>query len=129
MEENRNPSSEGQLFHTAFRGFSRADVVSYIERLTAQHRQEREDAALRITFDRNIRWRQSMLDLREGDEGEPLLDEGQVLMEIKLPEAAPLWLARMLSELKLFPVSFSKYGSCYKRHILDDYIKEVVLHV
>ena len=48
MEENRNPSSEGQLFHTVFRGFSRADVVSYIERLTAQHRQEREDAALRI---------------------------------------------------------------------------------
>ena len=89
----------------------------------------KEDAELRITFDRNIRWRQSMLDLREGDGGEPLLDEGQVLMEIKLPEAAPLWLARMLSELKLFPVSFSKYGSCYKRHILDDYIKEVVLHV
>ena len=89
----------------------------------------REDAELRITFDRNIRWRKTMLDLREGDGGEPLLDEGQVLMEIKLPEAAPMWLARMLSELQLFPVSFSKYGSCYKRHILDDYIKEVVLHV
>ena len=69
------------------------------------------------------------LDLRAGSDGEPLLEDGQVLMEIKIPDAAPLWLARMLSELKLFPTNFSKYGVCYKEHILDDYIKEVVFHV
>ncbi len=89
----------------------------------------KEDPELRITFDRNIRWRQTELDLRAGDQGEPLLEDGQVLMEIKIPGAAPLWLARMLSELKLYPTSFSKYGSCYKRFILDEYIKGVVLHV
>lgn len=88
----------------------------------------KEDAELRITFDKDIRWRQTELDLRAGSRGEPLLPDGQVLMEIKIPEAAPLWLAHMLSELSLFPVSFSKYGVCYKEHILDDYIKEVVFN-
>lgn len=89
----------------------------------------KEDPELRITFDRNIRWRQTALDLRAGSDGKPLLEDGQVLMEIKIPEAAPLWLARMLSERSLFPTNFSKYGVCYKEHILDDYIKEVVFHV
>ena len=51
-----------------------------------------------------------------------LLPPGELLMEIKTPTAAPLWLARALSELQIFPVSFSKYGTCYKEHILHEYI-------
>ena len=35
-------------------------------------------------------------------------------MEIKLPGAAPLWLARLLSENDIFPTSFSKYGAAYQ---------------
>lgn len=83
---------------------------------------DREAPELRITFDRNIRWRETELDLCAGDRGEPLLAPGQVLMEIKTPEAAPLWLAHLLSELSLFPTSFSKYGTCYRDHILNEYI-------
>ena len=82
----------------------------------------REDEELRITFDRNIRWREEDLDLCAGDGGEPLLPPGEVLMEIKTPLAAPLWLAHTLSELQIFPVTFSKYGACYKDHILQEYI-------
>jgi len=37
-----------------------------------------------------------------------------VLMELKLPGACPLWLSRALSELSLYPTSFSKYGACYQ---------------
>jgi len=80
----------------------------------------REDRELRITFDRKIRWRETDLDLCAGDHGELLLAPGQVLMEIKTPQAAPLWLARLLSEQAVFPVSFSKYGRCYREHILDE---------
>ncbi len=40
-------------------------------------------------------------------------------MEIKLPEAAPLWLAEMLSENRLFPAGFSKYGECYKANLIN----------
>ena len=70
----------------------------------------RENRELRITFDSSIRWRDRDLSLTAGDHGQELLSDGQVLMEIKLPEAAPLWLAHMLSRLEIFPRGFSKYG-------------------
>lgn len=34
-------------------------------------------------------------------------------MEVKIPEAAPLWLSEAFSALGIFPVSFSKYGRAY----------------
>ena len=77
-----------------------------------------DDPELRITFDTNIRWRTTDLDLRCGDYGVPLGGYGDVLMEIKIPGMAPLWLAHLLSEAGVFSTSFSKYGSCYSRHIL-----------
>ena len=77
-----------------------------------------DDPELRITFDTNIRWRTTDLDLRCGDYGVPLGGYGDVLMEIKIPGMAPLWLAHLLSETSVFSTSFSKYGSCYSRHIL-----------
>lgn len=86
----------------------------------------KDDPELRITFDENLRWRDSALSLTEGSGGAPLLDAGQVLMELKLPGAAPLWLARMLSELELFPRSFSKYGTCYRNEILQKYFNGVI---
>ena len=51
-----------------------------------------------------------------------LLPPDTVLMEVKIPGAAPLWLAHLLSELRLFPTSFSKYGTCYREHILNEFI-------
>jgi hypothetical protein len=73
---------------------------------------------LRITFDTNIRWRETDLDLRYGDCGTPLLAKDQVLMEIKIPGTAPLWLAELLSEAGAFQTSFSKYGTYYKTVVL-----------
>lgn len=77
------------------------------------------DNELRITFDSAIRWRDTRLDLTQGSDGQPILPDGDVLMEIKMPEAAPLWLAHMLSEQGIFPVGFSKYGSCYEANIMN----------
>lgn len=74
----------------------------------------REEPELRVTFDRNIRWRQSLLDLSKGAWGARLLPEGEVLMEIKVPGVMPVWLCHTLSELDIYPTSFSKYGMCYK---------------
>lgn len=90
---------------------------------------DREEPELRITFDRNLRWRDADLSLTAGSEGEPLLPEGEVLMEIKIPEAAPLWLAHLLSELEVFPTSFSKYGSCYRSELLEKYFHGVIAYV
>ena len=77
----------------------------------------REGSDVRITFDTDLRARSVDVDLRLGDYGDFLLDEDQYLMEIKIPGAAPLWLARLLSENRIFPISFSKNGMYYKKYI------------
>ena len=85
-----------------------------------------DNPELRITFDHDLRWRETQLHLTEGSHGESLTEEGQVLMELKIPGAAPLWLARLLSELEIFPQSFSKYGRSYKSALLEKYINGVI---
>ena len=81
---------------------------------------------LRFTFDRSIRRRENELSLCDGTHGTPLLEAGQVLMEIKIPDAAPLWLADTLSRLEVFPTGFSKYGSCYKSGLVQKYFDGVI---
>ena len=90
-----------------------------------------EVGELRITFDTDIRVRSNDLDLRFGDHAVPLLETNQILMEIKIPGTAPMWLARLLSSNSIFPTSFSKYGTYYKEFVLGgrsaEVKKEVVL--
>ena len=86
-----------------------------------------EDPELRMTFDTGLRWRDTDLDLRAGDHGAPILPPGQVLMELKIPGAVPLWLSRLLSRAEIFPTSFSKYGACYQNFILNSTEKEMSL--
>lgn len=85
----------------------------------------KDDEALRITFDKNIRWRDTQLDLCAGSHGQNILPPGFVLMELKIPGACPMWLARMLSEHKLFPAGFSKYGTCYRENLINGVIFNV----
>ncbi|WP_283609286.1 polyphosphate polymerase domain-containing protein [Faecalispora anaeroviscerum] len=77
----------------------------------------RGDSELRITFDQNLRWRDTSLDLSRGDSGSPIIDPERVLMEIKVPGVMPLWLCRLMTELEIYPVSFSKYGTCYEEFL------------
>lgn len=72
------------------------------------------DQQLRITFDRNIRYRFQQWDLNSDDKTIELLKEDQYLMEIKAPKAMPIWLVKELSKQQIYPVSFSKYGAIYK---------------
>ena len=69
---------------------------------------------LRITIDRDIRSRQTDLDLRLGSVGDPLLAPGMRLMEIKTAHAIPLWLCAALDQNEIRPTSFSKYGRVYE---------------
>ena len=110
VEEN-NPQIENELRY-AFRlyeGLAPRMLISY-HRLAYSGI---EDPNLRITFDDRIIYRGYDLDLRNGIYGRELLKEGERLMEIKIPNAMPLWLSHILDELKIYPASFSKYGKAY----------------
>ncbi|MBQ7669089.1 MAG: polyphosphate polymerase domain-containing protein [Clostridia bacterium] len=87
------------------------------------------DSNLRITFDSNIRQRQDDLSLSKGDKGTLLLDEGICLMEIKALGAMPIWLTTMLSELKIYPTSFSKYGKFFEEVVFNEGEEEKCLKV
>ena len=80
-----------------------------------------DDPALRITFDQNVRGRTEDLTLDAGDHGEYLVGDDRYLMEIKTNGAMPLWLAKQLSTMQIYPFSFSKYGNIYKKRILEVY--------
>ncbi len=77
---------------------------------------EREESvnSLRITIDKNIRYRMDRLDLRKGDDGTLLLAPGTRLMEVKTTQAIPLWLAHAMTETGISMTSFSKYGHAYE---------------
>jgi len=83
----------------------------------------KDDHEVRITFDHNIRWRDTDLDLRSGADGQPVTEPGQVLMELKCAGGLPLWLAHLLSELKIYPQGFSKYGIAYKTNLIPKFQK------
>ena len=111
------PGGEGQIFREldwilfAYGDLSPAMFVSY-ERDSFRGL---EDPGLRLTLDRDILWRIRGLDLRLGAWGEPLLKEDETLMEIKISNAMPLWLSSALSDIGIFPLSYSKYGRAYQQ--------------
>ncbi|MCR5092555.1 MAG: polyphosphate polymerase domain-containing protein [Lachnospiraceae bacterium] len=82
-----------------------------------------EDRDFRITFDSNIVWDDKCSDLRRITRGKPLLQKGQYLMEIKVSNAFPRKLSEKLSELCIFPISFSKYGAGYADMIKNTLIR------
>lgn len=84
--------------------FLACDRIAYVAK---------SDPDFRITFDRNIRSRDYAVDFMYGDGGVPLLSEGERLMELKAHEALPMWMVKILDELKIYPQSFSKYGRVY----------------
>lgn len=79
--------------------------------------------ALRITFDSNVRYRNYDLKLEDGPEGKKIIPDNCYLMEIKTDGAMPLWLSHALDECRIFPVSFSKYGTAYMQCIENKTLK------
>lgn len=78
-----------------------------------------EDSDLRLTFDMNIRAREDDLELTHGDRGDRIIGDNEVLMEVKIPGAMPMWMAETFAELKINMISFSKYGTYYQKHFAE----------
>ena len=109
-------SSEGQIEEEIkyFRSFYKtlAPSMLLLYDRSAYHSPSED---IRITFDRNIRYRTDRLDLKAGLDGELICDGGEVMMEIKTGTAYPMWLVRLLNDNKIYKCSFSKYGNAYRR--------------
>ena len=117
LEDGIRPEGEGQIlkeidyfmkfYHPKPRLYLAYDRIAYVGN---------EDDSLRLTIDQNIRSRRHRLELTYDGECE-ILNPGECLMEIKVSASYPVWLAELLSRFKLYPVSFSKYGEIYRKHM------------
>ena len=88
---------------------------------------DNNDGNIRITFDSNIIVRREDVCF-ENKNGDKLLDDNHMIMEIKVLHAIPLYIVNVLSDLKIYPQGFSKYGKVYERELkiknlnLEDYL-------
>ena len=72
---------------------------------------------VRITFDRNLTFRDWAPDLNDPAPGILLIPRDLRLMEIKTGGHLPLWLAELLQQANVRRTHFSKYGLAYQRYI------------
>lgn len=79
----------------------------------------RTDSNLRITFDRNIRYRTDNLRLSFEPDGKRIIAPEQTLLEIKCADAMPIWLVKLLEKHDIQHVSFSKYGTAYTQMLSE----------
>ena len=77
----------------------------------------KEDADFRLTFDRALTGRRSDLSLCQQSYGDLLIPEQMRLMEVKISDSMPMWLAEELAKLQVYKTSFSKYGKAYQMYI------------
>lgn len=123
--EGKPPETRGQVFEELDFLIKRMKLIPRIvicyDRRAFYGNDDRE---FRVTFDGNIRYRRSDLDLRSGDSGTYLASQPYRIMEVKSVGAIPMELVRILSAYKIYHGSFSKYGSIFagemreKRHEL-----------
>ncbi len=77
-----------------------------------------QDGDLRLTIDENPRFRTDQLTLTHSMDGISLLPPGGSILEIKVQNAMPIWLADILSEGQIYKSSFSKYGEAYRQQMI-----------
>lgn len=88
---------------------------------------DKDDSDFRITFDRNILWRDFDLDLSTGIYGRPILEEDEYLMEIKTANGIPIWLTDILSREHIYKTSFSKYGQAFEAIQKEEHIMNNIM--
>jgi len=84
----------------------------------------KDDKDFRLTFDRQLTERRYDLSLGLPSYGAQIIAPNQRLMEVKIAGAMPLWLAEAMSRLKIYKISFSKYGRAYHRYIRNKLYEE-----
>jgi hypothetical protein len=117
--ENKHSFGDGQIareidYFKNYYGKLQPYILILYDRIAFKKR----EIDLRITFDRNTRYRATRLTLSDGLDGTLLLEPGHVLMEIKSSLGFPRWLVDLLNEQKSYKCSFSKVGEAHKRELI-----------
>jgi len=97
-----------ELDYTIKRNVLKPKIYIAYDRIAFQEKE------FRITLDYNIRYRIEDIELEKGDSGN-LLGKDLYIMEAKALNAYPKWFIKLLSQEKIYPKSFSKYGNIYKK--------------
>lgn len=79
----------------------------------------KDNPEFRLTFDSNVETRRSDLFLGAGSYGQQLLEPDTFIMEIKIEDALPMNVARILSEEGAYSRSFSKFGTEFRHYLLS----------
>ena len=75
------------------------------------------DLGLRVTFDTNLRYRISGLDLKSKIVGKSLFPADMVVMEIKANDRVPYWLSALVAEHNISLIRISKY--CHSLEVAE----------
>lgn len=89
-------------------------VFIYYDRLSLKQKNGLSDK-IRVTFDQNLAYRSESVHLYHNRNVEPLLDDDQLIMEIKAPADKPEWLEQILEKHGLVQMKFSKYSAAYHK--------------
>lgn len=77
-----------------------------------------DDPDLRVTFDYNLTTRDDNLRIEDGPYGINFVDPNLSVMEVKVSQSVPFWLARLLSEYECPRKSVSKF--CTSTDLLEE---------
>ena len=113
-------TSEIDYFLNFYEGIKARAFISYEREAYS----DRNDPGFRVTFDENILARNVEMDLGSDIWGRSLLPPGTVLMEVKISGAMPLRMAGFLSSNNITKITYSKYGTYYKDHLLTEQYAE-----
>lgn len=113
LDEDGQIDREITYFRDYYRELVPACMILYDR--TAYYEPEGD---IRLTIDRNPRYRTDALSLNQGPSGIPLLEPGETILEIKVQDTIPLWLVQILSDGGIQHRSISKYGEAYRLGML-----------
>lgn len=79
----------------------------------------KDNGDFRLTFDRQITARREDISLSKESYGTQIILPDQRLMEVKVTDSIPRWLADEFSRLGIYKTSFSKYGRAYLKYVRE----------
>ena len=102
-----------------FRNYYKTLVKNYLIIYEREAFKGKDASGIRITFDRNCRYRNTNVDLTSSLDGNLIIGD-KIIMEIKVLNALPIWLVTALSNFHIYKGSFSKYGTAFRIEELKD---------